>query len=70
MKTPFQTLGQISEDGKIDIIQIGFQFNHEGKISFKNYYQRLKESSLFQLKGYRIKYESIRHTKLYQKFKE
>jgi cell fate (sporulation/competence/biofilm development) regulator YlbF (YheA/YmcA/DUF963 family) len=41
-------------------------FNQEGKISLKKYYETKDQYSLFQLKGYSIKYESIRRTKLYQ----
>lgn len=41
-----------------------------GKISLKKYYEGTGESSLFQLKEYSIKYESIRRTKLYQSLKE
>ena len=67
----FKTLSEISEDEKINIIQTGFQLNQEGKISLKNYYEGVNEvNSLFQLRGYRVKYESIRRTKLYLKFKE
>jgi hypothetical protein len=66
----FITLGKISEEEKIEIIKLGFQLNQEGKISLKKYYEGTGESSLFQLKGYSIKYESIRRTKLYQSLKE
>ena len=65
----FITISQISEMEKIEIIQIGFQLQNQGKISLKKYYESTEEYSLFQLKGYRIKYESIRRTKLYQKLK-
>ena len=66
----FITLGKISEDEKIEIIQKGFQLQAEGKISLKKYYERVSEAnSLFQSKGYSIKYESIRRTKLYQQLK-
>ena len=66
----FVTLGKISEDEKIEIIQLGFQLNQEGKISLKKYYESTDSNSLFQLKGYSIKYETIRRTKLYQQLKE
>jgi hypothetical protein len=32
-------LGKISEEEKIEIIQLGFQLNQEGKISLKKYYE-------------------------------
>ncbi len=41
-----------------------------GKISLKKYYESTDLNSLFQLKAYRIKYETIRRTKLYQSLKE
>jgi uncharacterized coiled-coil protein SlyX len=63
------TLGTISEQEKIEIIQTGFQLQAEGKISLKNYYESIDPNSLFQSKGYSIKYESIRRTKLYQQLK-
>jgi len=67
----FITLETISEQEKIEIIQTGFQLQAEGKISLKKYYEGVSEAnSLFQLKGYSIKYESIRRTKLYQSLKE
>ena len=65
----FITFGKISEDEKIEIIKLGFQLQVEGKISLKKYYETTEQYSLFQLKGYRIKYESIRCTKLYQNLK-
>ena len=66
----FITLGKILEQEKIEIIKLGFQLNQEGKISLKKYYESTDPYSLFQLKGYNIKYESIRRTKLYQNLKE
>jgi len=65
----FITLGKISEQEKIEIIQKGFQLNQQGKISLKKYYESTQEYSLFQFKGYSVKYESIRRTTLYQKLK-
>ena len=66
----FITLGRIPEQERIEIIQRGFQLQAEGKISLKKYYEGTETDSLFQLKGYNIKYESIRRTKLYQSLKE
>jgi len=65
----FITLGRISEQEKIEIIQRGFQLQAEGKISLKKYYESTDPNSLVQSKGYSIKYESIRRTKLYQQLK-
>ena len=62
--------GKISEQEKIEIIQTGFQLQAEGKISLKKYYESTDPNSLFQSKGYSIKYESIRRTKLYQQLKD
>jgi len=63
-------LGKISEEEKIEIIKLGFQLQNEEKISLKKYSESTDPNSLFQLKGYSIKYESIRRNKLYQQFKE
>jgi len=65
----FTTLGKISEQERIEIIQRGFQLQAEGKISLKKYYESTDPDSLFQSKGYSIKYESIRRTKFYQQLK-
>ena len=65
----FITLGKISEADKIEIIQLGFQLQSQAKISLKKYYESTDPNSLFQLKGYSIKYETIRRTKLYQQLK-
>ena len=58
----FVTLSQIAEQEKIEIIQTGFQLQAEGKISLKKYYESTvsEANSLFQSKGYSIKYESIK----------
>ena len=65
----FLSLSQISEQEREEIIQKGFQLQAEGKISLKKYYESTYPDSLFQSKGYSIKYESIRRTKLYQNLK-
>jgi len=59
-------LEKILEEEKIEIIKTGFRLNQEGKISLKKYYESTDQDSLFQSKGYSIKYESIRRTKLYK----
>jgi hypothetical protein len=64
----FVTLSQISEKERIEIIKTGFQLQAQGKLSFKKYSQSTEELSLFQWKGYSIKYE--RRTKLYQSLKD
>jgi hypothetical protein len=66
----FVTLGNIPEEEQIKIIKTGFQLQAEGKISLKKYYESTDSNSLFQLKGYRIKYEAIRKNKLYQQLKK
>lgn len=52
----------------IEIIKKGFHFATQKKISLKNYYQGEGKFSLFQLKKYKIKYESIRRTAEFKKF--
>ncbi len=66
----FITLGKISDEEKIKIIKTGFQFQVESKISLKKYYESTQQHSLFQSKGYSIKYETVRRTKLYQDLKQ
>lgn len=63
------TLGKILEQEKFEIIELGFRLNQEGKISLKKYYEGKEEDTLFEWKGYQIKYDTIRKTKLYQQLK-
>jgi len=62
----WQSPGNLSEQEKIEIIKTGFQRQAENKISLKKYYESTDPYSLFQSKGYSIKYETVRGTKLYQ----
>ena len=66
----FITLARIPEQEKVQIIQTGFQRQADRKISLKQYYESTQPYSLFQLKGYNIKYETIRHNKIYKKLKQ
>ena len=66
----FVTLGDIPEEEQIKIIKTGFQLQADKKISLKKYYESTDQSSLFQLKRYSIRYESIRKSQLYQSLKE
>ena len=65
----FVTLGRITEQERIEIIQKGYQLQAEGKISLKKYYESTDSNSLFQIHGYRLKYDSIRRIKLYEQLK-
>ena len=65
----FTILSNITQQEKIEIIKTGFQRQSEGTISLRKYYESTDPNSLFQLKGYNIKYDSIRRIKLYQQFK-
>ena len=65
----FITLRKISKQEKNDIIKLGFRLNQEGRISLKKYYEGKGEDTLFEWKGYQIKYDTIRKTKLYQQLK-
>lgn len=66
----FQNLKHILDQEKREIIQKGFQLQVNRKIVLKNYYQSDEKKSLNRWKGYRIKYETIRRTKLYQELKD
>ena len=63
----FVTLGKIPEEEQIEIIKTGFQLQAEGKLSLKKYYESTDPNSLFQSKGYSIKYETIRKITLFKK---
>ena len=65
----FTTLGKISEDEQIEIIKLGFQLQAEGRIFLKKYYESTDLDSLFQWKGYCIKYKTIRCKRLFQQLK-
>lgn len=66
----WRSAGSIPEEERIEIIQKGFQRQAHGTISLKKYYESKDPDSLFEWKGYNIKYETIRRTKLYQNLKE
>jgi len=65
----FLSLSQISEQEREEIIQRGFQLQNKEKISLKKYYESTDPNSLFQWKGYNIKYEAIRKNNLYKQLK-
>jgi hypothetical protein len=65
----FTTLGKLSEEEQVEIIQLGFQRNQEEKLSLKEYFEGIVKDTLFEWKGYRIKYESVRKTQLFQKLR-
>ena len=66
----FITLANLPQEENIEIIKTGFQLQAKRIISLKKYYESTEPNSLFQLKRYSIKYETIRRTKLYQNLKE
>ena len=66
----FISPSQISEEERVEIIKKGFQLNQEGKISLKKYYEGTETHSLYQWKGYSIKYDSIRKTNSYKRTKD
>lgn len=66
----FITLGKTPKEDQIEIIKTGFERQAEGIISLKEYYESKDPYSLFQSKGYRIKYESIRKNNLYKQLKD
>jgi hypothetical protein len=63
-------LGKTPKEDRIEIIKTGFERQAEGIISLKEYYESKDPYSLFQSKGYRIKYESIRKNNLYKQLKD
>ena len=65
LNSNFISLKEIDLKDKIDIIGVGFDLNRANKISLKNFYETTGEFSLFQIRGYRIKYNSIRRDKDY-----
>lgn len=65
----FITLANLPQEEKIEIIKTGFQLQAKRTISLKKYYESTEPNSLFQLKRYSIKYETIRRAKLYQTLK-
>ncbi len=52
----FKTVGKISEAEKINIIKTWFRLKDDGGISFQKYYEGTGNDTLFQLRGYQIKY--------------
>lgn len=68
-KSNFIILGKLTEEEQIEIIQLGFQRNQEGKLALKEYFEGEGKDTLFESKGYKIKYQSIRKNNLYKKLK-
>ena len=66
----FTTLKKLPSKERTEIITLGFQLQNEGKISLRKYYESDEENSLFQFKGYSIKYESVRKDEDYKKVKK
>lgn len=61
---------EIQKEEQEILIKAGFDLNHSGKISLKDYYETTSDCSLFQWKSYKIKYDSIRKPQLYNSFRK
>lgn len=66
----FKSLKDITEEQLIEIIKTGFRLNKKAQISIRNYYEGTEDCSLLKMKGYSIKHETIRRTKLYKDLKK
>lgn len=55
----FITLEKIAEEEKTQIINLAFQRNQKDKLPLKKYYDGTGEPTLFELQGYRLKYDMI-----------
>lgn len=65
----FYLLSQLDEETQIAIIQEGFQFLRRRQIKLKEYYEGTSNKySLFNLRGFSIKYDTIRKSDLYKKY--
>lgn len=62
----FQNLKEISDEEKKEIIKKGLELQRKNLITLKDYYEGDCEGSLIQFKGYRVKYENIRRTRIYK----
>ena len=60
----FQNLKEIPDEEKREIIKKGLELQRKNLISLKDYYEGDCEESLIQFKGYRVKYENIRRTRI------
>lgn len=66
----FKALNTIPEQEVFEIVKTGFELNQKNNISLKDYYEGNNVSnSLLDLKGYSIKYETIRRHKIYKNIK-
>jgi hypothetical protein len=66
----FRSLAQIPDPEKIEIIKKAFEFESEGEISLRDFYEGDDELSLSQWKGYQIKFQNIKRSKIYKSFRK
>lgn len=64
----FMPLKNIKENDLKQIVQLGFRISQLKNISLKDFYETKNMDCLFQLKGYHIKYETIRKHRFYKEF--
>jgi hypothetical protein len=66
---PFFKLHQLDEETQKNIIKEGFKLARRDLIKLKDYYEGTSHpNTLFKLRGYSIKYDSIRKSEIYQKY--
>ena len=64
----FVLFKSLTEEEQIDLIRTGFE-NQSNGLSLKEYYEGTNKNSLFDLKGYSLKYDTIRRSNLYKRLK-
>ena len=71
MEPVFVSPKDLNENEKTQIIMTGFQLNTDRLITLKDYYEgQVNTNSLAKIRGYSIKYESIRRDQVYRKLKK
>jgi hypothetical protein len=70
-ETSFKKLKEIPKEEQISIIEEGFELSQRFELSLRDYYEGTTHpQSLFQSEGYRLNYESVRRSQVYQRLKK
>jgi hypothetical protein len=59
----------LEDEELIEILKIAYDLKEKENISFKVFFESSESPSLYQLKGYKLKYNNLRRTKAFRDFK-
>lgn len=65
----FMSSTNLEDEELIEILKIAYDLKEKENISFKVFFESSESPSLYQLKGYKLKYNNLRRTKAFRDFK-